>query len=90
METRLYIPSDYSKPELRIKILFGTMQGIFTLALEQEERMTGHIYEAFVMLTQLVVLIFFCYSDETGKHFHAQDLSAKCQCLQKGLGVTAK
>ena len=72
-----------------LKILFDTIQGIFTLTVEQEERITEHIYEAFLMITE-ISLNSFCYFDETGKHFHAQDLCAKCQFLQKGLGATAK
>ena len=62
--------------ELRIKILFGnrTVQSIFTVILEQEERIKRKIYEAFVMNTQLSFISFI----SNGKHFHAQDLSAKC------------
>ena len=57
--------------------------------IDVEEHIKGHFYEACVMVTQLS-LNSFSYFDETGKHFYAQDLSAKCQFLQKGLGATAK
>ena len=60
-----------------ISAMTGTVAVNFCVyfnGLYKEERIKGKIYEAFVMITQLSFISFI----SNGKHFHAQDLCAKC------------